>query len=60
MFLAVKGGDNSRLDAFVVFASFVLVTAILYFAKAVFMPIAMATLFTFLLSRILCHCQSRL
>ncbi len=46
----VQGEGKTSERGFIVLASFALVAAILYFSKAVFIPFALALLFTFLLS----------
>jgi predicted PurR-regulated permease PerM/GAF domain-containing protein len=53
----VRGENKGRVEAFPVLASFAIVTAILYFAKAVFIPLAVAALFTFLLSPLVVRLQ---
>src|SRR4029079_19021043 len=43
-------GDSQAPSGFTTLASFVIVAAVLYFAKEVFIPIALASLLTFLLA----------
>jgi len=44
------GNHSAKISAFVTLATFTLVAAILYFAKAVFIPIALTALLSFLLA----------
>jgi predicted PurR-regulated permease PerM len=53
----VNGGENTGERGFIVLASFALVAAICYFAKEVFIPIALALLFTFLLAPVVTRMQ---
>jgi predicted PurR-regulated permease PerM len=53
----VNGGEKTGERGFVLLASFALIAAILYFAKEVFIPIALALLFTFLLAPLVMRLQ---
>lgn len=53
----MNGGENTGERGFIVLASFALVAAVCYFAKEVFIPIALALLFTFLLAPVVTRLQ---
>ncbi len=53
----VQGGERTSERGFIVLASFAFVAAILYFAKSVFIPIALALLLTFLLTPLVLRLQ---
>ena len=53
----MQGGEKTGERGFAVLASFALVAGILYFAKAVFIPIAVALLLTFLLTPLVLRLQ---
>ena len=53
----VNGGEKTGERGLIVLASFALIAAILYLAKEVFIPIALALLFTFLLAPLVMRLQ---
>lgn len=54
---SVNAGEKTGERGLIILASFALVAAILYFAKEVFIPIALALLFTFLLAPVVTRMQ---